>query len=759
MRVANCTAGTSSCIFLRVTSSLPAPIEVDELCVTYAPFKPFAVHEVAQQQSTSPQGSNRGAENASVANPSPFKTEALSLKQGRDWHPRSINTNTTKMTDDGFPPSSSMGLGVGRFLCRPLEGHYHPSTEDTSVNKVLLQPGEQMLVLHFAPTSCGEFAPCAVKIRVGNVEFLTTIVSDLNKLHPFFNKHSVVNVTVPKEVLDLRAFAPTFSPRGHQDLGGLSIKPQPHDKLLSLFVYIHAAPVTEKSLLPQHSDSLEKETPELGSSNSSSLNAKAEVGRDCAAMGLVTQTASEFTSSANSNRTHKTSVEVESPKNWTFQCLLEGECVTNHSIVSIQNGGLLMEDLPESSLVHLKVPYKSSALIDTKSTDIDHFALSFCAEGTLIRNHCTIDFEMQVEKRLYVGQPLVITQHTTELFGNQYYSQCLLQNICPLPISVYPHIPPKFNIRMPPLPSAGEDSSQTQVVTYEVMRDKSNSYSNASDSDSDKDCDKDCDKDRDRDSYKAKAWADADAVVLLQPGEVYHVGIGLVQAQTQTSAPIPTDRGAGTTSSIGNGNTTFPTILFPLQRCYHLDEVADINTNINKNKNTNTNTGADTHATATRTAPLSISDSSHFQYQTLSLFNSAKFYHRLVIDPPCVLPLVYSMDYIVTARIPTTCAAATTTATTNGATNANVVATSTKADQNQNIYKLGKPLECVYTLKVVYPSNSDSNGGSGSNNDSGCMEEKEEATSRLFTICYPPTEAWAVLGKTKRVVQMTAKVE
>jgi hypothetical protein len=340
-------------VYLQVRSDFPDPLRVDEVIVTYVPFVP-------------PMMTGLGVTSPTVG--------AAAYAHG----------------------GQSATKAQGSFDCIPLPECFSENEEGRGI---VLVPGEQVLPLSFKPPSCSEYVLGEVVIRMGGVVFTESVVSDVNKLHPFFSSNVLVLVSPPTEALSLRPFAPAFSPVDQVDTVGIRIDAEPGDVVESLFVRVWSKPD--------------------GYADTTDVAGTAEPLR---VFGAV--------------------LELALPGRWAIGGFATDGCNSSLS-VDLKHDGILINKFPVATGANVIVPFKAlSATLTTSEAWNDSmrqkYQITFLVEGTVVRNSCTIDFKSTASCSTVIGTGLSFQQFPTELFGEDYFCQCVVTNISPVPWTLLP---------------------------------------------------------------------------------------------------------------------------------------------------------------------------------------------------------------------------------------------------------------------------------------------------------------------------------
>ena len=422
-----------------------------------------------------------------------------------------LQTEHSSMTPPLIPEEHS-ATGNKTFVCVPFPEYYN------SDQMITLQSGVTIIGMQFTPPCCGEFAPSEITIKLNSaVTFVQTIVSDLNQLHPFFNQNMLIDVVSPKKALQIEPFPSTFTPIGHADLGGIFIVPESTDTVQSICIQAHCVSKKDRAAYNTEERS-RKDSISLVSERISTLS-----------------TVGGFTDSVAQHESHLSipsfqHVALDAPNTWVFQCEANESDTESHGkpTVVVQKGALLITDIPQNMMAKLKVPFQTQQLdeYDFHHSEVEEYDIIFSVEGKLIRNGCAMDFEFQVEQSISVGQAFNISQESTELFGNEYFSQCVLRNISAIPWQVHQFV-------ASPISSAAPPSAFALVEELAI-----------------------CEADKDNESQWKEVSTNAKSFILY-PGEYFNVAMHLKRIYDE--------------STVDSVAVSYLTGIFPIQRCHNIN--------------------------------------------------------------------------------------------------------------------------------------------------------------------------------------------
>ena len=358
---------------MNIVNNFPETVSASQISLKYSPFSPTVVHGLQHD----------------VPAPSPSLGESTSCDI--------IEGN-----------NSERG-----FECFPFQEHYNCE------NEIILQPGRNCIGMKFVPPCCGEFAPSEIRIQLpSSVTFCQGIVSDLNRLHHFFERNVLVEVATPKSVLNIHPFPATFTPLTQNDVGGLIILPEASDNLLEVIIHAQCVSKKNRTAYNEHVITRQSSVSRVSDRASSLANVYENTEKDFKTM--------EFSKAAGKQ------VVLDSASSWILQNHSEGAALHNIDINAL-NEGIVIKNLPRDTRVCLLVPFNTREFSDCEMSMCEEFDLIFSICGKMIRNGCSIEFNEQVEQLLTVGNPVDLTQESTELFGDEYFCQCVLRNVTAIP--------------------------------------------------------------------------------------------------------------------------------------------------------------------------------------------------------------------------------------------------------------------------------------------------------------------------------------
>lgn len=712
VKMATCVAGKSHCIYLKITNNFPEMILAESVSIAYSPFAPVAVR-----------GGLPTEQHSSSSSSSSFPEET---NMNMDINAAADSTSSTTSTASGDNKS---------FFCFPFPDYFN---EDDVIS---LQPGVTIIGMQFTPPCCGEFSPTEINIKFNSsVSFKHTIVSDLNKLHPFFDENMIIDVISPKKALKIQPFPSTFTPSGHSDVGGIFIIPEPTDTLKSIF--IHAQCVSKKDRVAFNTEKrTRKDSISLVSDRMSTMSVSTSTSAPVAHTDTYTTPPQDSNQSIPvlSSSASLQQVVLDAPKKWVFQCVSnddDTESSENPNVV-VQKGGLLITNIPQNVTLNLKTFFHTSQLqltdnTDSNPCDVDECDLIFSVEGQIIRNGCMMGFELQVEHDITVGLALDISQETTELLGTEYFAQCVLRNISFIPWKVHDFV-------------TGAGSGITQINNNK--KNNKNGVAGVASFVLVKDFDKSmtCDTDNDNESDSEGHWKEVAAInnmeekeekddddgFILYPGDCFHVAMHLRQAR----GGLNTDMDMGMDVGIGMNSGAIQLLrgVFPIQRCY---DCITRGAGGEGGGGDNDNTHINSHKYGAR-------DDIANEMKIYEFYNTTLFEHSLAVSPPRISPLVYSLDYQLRAFEAPSPTFSSSTASLTG------------SEESSVVYTLGEPIPVTYELDVIFPSTSTPTSTSTSGSTS---EPASSSMCVILVLSFTCTHDWAVLGKSTRVVHCSSQV-
>lgn len=560
VNTATCIAGESHCVYFSITNHFPATILAKSVSIVYSPFIPVTV---GSSETTAVTSSN-------------------------------VITDTQILKTNSHGIGGSSGIGKKSFVCVPYPEYFNEE------NMIVLQPGVTIVGMHFAPPCCGEFAPSEMNIQLNtSVTFVQKIIFDMNKLHPFFDHNILMDVVSPKQAVNIQPFPSTFTPIGHADVGGIFIIPKPADTITSMFIHAQCVAKRDRdafnSMERTRKDSISLVSDRMSTATIAAVSAPATTSTSASAALGQTEASQQ---SGNSHFTTPSfqCVTLHAPKQWLFHCAPNSSDGSNvidaqdlDPNIVVQNGGLLITQLPTNVIANLKVPFHTTrpdaCVFDC--FEVEEYDVIFAVEGQLIRNGCEMSFELQVEQTISVGDVFDISQESTELFGSEYFSQCVLRNISTIPWTLHNFV------------SSSPSSSPSSVVVAMGEEETPPGIGTAAFA-----------LVEELDDHKADTWKEvkvAETGVILMPGEAFHVAMHL-----RRTGDVRVDSGA--VACLAGS--------FPIQRCFNGCSPQEEE---RKGKHDSLD--------------ILLANSIY------KFYNTTMFMQAVSVCRPQVSPLVYSLDY------------------------------------------------------------------------------------------------------------------
>ena len=409
---ASCPAGQMQCIFVKISNNFPEEMAVDDICVEYSQFAPV-VH--GREPDTLATSSLLGDDQNAAGGP-----------QHDDGRETVVSSNTKT------------------FLCYPFEEYYNKN------HKIVLQPGTSVIGLKFAPPCCGEFSPVEMRIKLNStVTFVQHTASDLNKLHQYFENNLLVDVVSPNDALKVVPFPHTFSPVGHHGTCGLTLVPEATDVIKSLTIHANCV---SRATRPAHNELVKKRKKSIS---------------------LVADALTDATDGVVPPMPDPQYVQLSTAKDWTYSCQHYDPDNSEALIlptISSQACGLTLLNMPQHTTSTLRIPFETVLPNDFDNLEFEDYDIILTIQGNMSRNGCVMDFELQVEQLITIGDPLFIAQSSTEMMGNDYFLQCVVRNI-----SFIPWLLHNFTIddTTPPTTPLGKDNESKFTLVENDWSDSS----------------------------------------------------------------------------------------------------------------------------------------------------------------------------------------------------------------------------------------------------------------------------------------------
>lgn len=370
-----------------------------------------------------------------------------------------VSSTSAVSVAESFSPLSISSMPPSSFECHPAPSAFNER------GKIVIRPGVQQIALEFTPPLVGEYVPLRLTFCLGLLSFLDIYDSDLNNLLPFFASHTLINVAVPTDLLAVQARAPPFTPFEQPDSLQLRLKMHESDSISDLMLRVSSALVV------------------LGS---------------------------DSVAPASKPKSPGTEMDLYGPSAWSLASARD--TTPNPPRTLVKQDCLFMPNIPGSSDFNVMVPFKILApmlsghnnFISDVSRAADSqvkYLVTFHLEGVLYRSGCVIDFECSTSCEVFAGVAISVDQSAHTLFGKEYFCQCVLTNISPLPWRILGYY------------VSGKPSAEEDAYVLQANKQSSGQTEQA-------------------DASSTQLEAED---IVLHPGEVYHTGLSLAYRKRSKS--------------------------------------------------------------------------------------------------------------------------------------------------------------------------------------------------------------------------------
>lgn len=234
---AECEAGRQHILNLNIESSFPVDVTLDNLVVSYIPFSLVenGQHSPLQKHGggLSTQAYDSIEANNNIGSDFFRHQSFQSFQFGNGIEDRTEEEEAGQSGNFGSNHFSGQ-IDTG-FECHP-----YFDTDGTKIHKLVLKPGKQTVPMYFNARAVGEYAPLFISAQIGNTILVERIEADVNKLHNFFERNTLISIIKPPDPIALSVLVPPLCPIGHIDSVLVGIGLEVNDQLHDVEISVHA---------------------------------------------------------------------------------------------------------------------------------------------------------------------------------------------------------------------------------------------------------------------------------------------------------------------------------------------------------------------------------------------------------------------------------------------------------------------------------------------------------------------------------------